>query len=276
VVSGSDRDSEGAYPLPRKGCLAKECCLAALAGCSVHTAAGTSPLGARLPRRVAAPRRKLSGKLRADRQPATPPLPRATTHVRDELMVHDKKVGWCAKTKAAPPLAVRVATKPRQRSATAGGSPSSVCRWSRWLEAGRRLSGGLHLRELGELGLFRVGPVAAAAAVRRGGMACAARSSARQACWASGAPLLPIPRLVPSNSFRKRLRGALLRSHARGRRAQTRQHTPPAPAEQPRSHAQAPAKDDPQRPHPGTGTHGPGASSLRARRAGQRRIPGRN
>eukprot|EP01046_Picozoa_sp_COSAG06_P020051 COSAG06_NODE_1451_length_9435_cov_11.764353_10_plen_95_part_00 len=28
-----------------------------------------------------------------------------------------------------------------------GGSPSSVCQWSQWLEAGRRLSGGLHLRE---------------------------------------------------------------------------------------------------------------------------------
>eukprot|EP01046_Picozoa_sp_COSAG06_P011782 COSAG06_NODE_677_length_13149_cov_37.657854_9_plen_250_part_00 len=83
-------------------------------------------------------------------------------------------------------------------------------------------------------------------------------------------------RLVPSNSFRQRLRGALPRSRARGRRAQTRQHTPPAPAEQPRSHAQAPAKDDLQRPHTVTGTHGPGASSLRARRAGQRRIPGRN
>ena len=92
----------------------------------------------------------------------------------------------------------------------------------------------------------------------------------------SGAPLLPFPRLVPSNSFRQRLRGALPRSRARGRRAQTRQHTPPAPAEQPRSHAQAPAKDDLQRPHTVTGTHGPGASSLRARRAGQRRIPGRN
>ena len=92
----------------------------------------------------------------------------------------------------------------------------------------------------------------------------------------SGAPLLCFPRLVPSNSFRQRLRGALPRSRARGRRAQTRQHTPPAPAEQPRSHAQAPAKDDLQRPHTVTGTHGPGASSLRARRAGQRRIPGRN
>ena len=92
----------------------------------------------------------------------------------------------------------------------------------------------------------------------------------------SGAPLLPFPRLVPSNTFRRRLRGALPRSRARGRRAQTRQHTPPAPAEQPRSHAQAPAKDDLQRPHTVTGTHGPGASSLRARRAGQRRIPGRN
>ena len=33
------------YPLPRKGCLAKECCLAALGGCSVHTAAGASPRG---------------------------------------------------------------------------------------------------------------------------------------------------------------------------------------------------------------------------------------
>ena len=92
----------------------------------------------------------------------------------------------------------------------------------------------------------------------------------------SGAPRMKIPRLVPSNSFRQRLRGALPRSRARGRRAQTRQHTPPAPAEQPRSHAQAPAKDDLQRPHTVTGTHGPGASSLRARRAGQRRIPGRN
>ena len=92
----------------------------------------------------------------------------------------------------------------------------------------------------------------------------------------SGAPFLPIPRLVPPITFRKRLRGALPRSHARGRRAQTRQHTPQAPAEQPRSHAQAPAKDDLQRPHTGTGTHGPEASSLRARRAGQRRIPGRN
>ena len=81
------------YPLPRKGCLAKECCLAALGGCSVHTAAGASPLGARLPRRAAAPRRELSGKLRVDRQPATSPPPRATTHVRDKLMVHDKKVG---------------------------------------------------------------------------------------------------------------------------------------------------------------------------------------
>ena len=65
----------------------------ALGGCSVHTAAGASPLGARLPRRAAAPRRELSGKLRVDRQPATSPLPRATTHVRDKLMVHDKKVG---------------------------------------------------------------------------------------------------------------------------------------------------------------------------------------
>jgi len=60
---------------------------------SVHTAAGASPLGARLPRRAAAPRRELSGKLRVDRQPATSPPPRATTHVRDKLMVHDKKVG---------------------------------------------------------------------------------------------------------------------------------------------------------------------------------------
>ena len=55
--------------------------------------AGAKPLGARLPRRAAAPRRELSGKVRVDRQPATSPLPRATTHVRDELMVHDKKVG---------------------------------------------------------------------------------------------------------------------------------------------------------------------------------------
>ena len=92
----------------------------------------------------------------------------------------------------------------------------------------------------------------------------------------SGAPFFGIPRLVPPITFRKRLRGALPRSRARGRRAQTRQHTPQAPAEQPRSHAQAPAKDDLQRPHTVTGTHGPGASSLRARRAGQRRIPGRN
>ena len=67
----------------------------------------------------------------------------------------------------------------------------------------------------------------------------------------------------------------LNRSQARGRRAQTRQHTPPAPAAQPRSHAQAPAKDDPQRRHTGTGAHGAGASSLRARRAGQRRITSR-
>ena len=80
----------------------------------------------------------------------------------------------------------------------------------------------------------------------------------------------------PTSDYMQRLRGALPRSRARGRRAQTRQHTPPAPAEQPRSHAQAPAKDDLQRPHTVTGTHGPGASSLRARRAGQRRIPGRN
>jgi hypothetical protein len=87
------RESSIGYPLPRKCCLAKECCHAAPGGCSVHTAAGASPLGARLPRRAAAPRRELSGKLRVDRQPATSPPPRATTHVRDKLMVHDKKVG---------------------------------------------------------------------------------------------------------------------------------------------------------------------------------------
>ena len=85
----------------------------------------------------------------------------------------------------------------------------------------------------------------------------------------------PIPRLVPPITFRKRLRGALPRSRARGRRAQTRQHTPQAPAEQPRSHAQAPAEDDPQRSHTGSGAHAPAASCPRARRAGQPSIASR-
>ena len=91
----------------------------------------------------------------------------------------------------------------------------------------------------------------------------------------SGAPFLPIPRLVPPITFRKRLRGALPRSRARGRRAQTRQHPPQAPAEQPRSHAQAPAEDDPQRSHTGSGAHAPAASCPRARRAGQPSIASR-
>ena len=77
----------GTYPLPRKCCLAKECCLAALGGCSVHTAAGAAPLGARLPRRAAAPRREVSGKLWVDRQPATSPPPRDAARVHDELCV---------------------------------------------------------------------------------------------------------------------------------------------------------------------------------------------
>ena len=91
----------------------------------------------------------------------------------------------------------------------------------------------------------------------------------------SGAPFFGIPRLVPPITFRKRLRGALPRSRARGRRAQTRQHTPQAPAEQPRSHAQAPAEDDPQRSHTGSGAHAPAASCPRARRAGQPSIASR-
>ena len=91
----------------------------------------------------------------------------------------------------------------------------------------------------------------------------------------SGAPLFGIPRLLPPITFRKRLRGALPRSRARGRRAQTRQHTPQAPAEQPRSHAQAPAEDDPQRSHTGSGAHAPAASCPRARRAGQPSIASR-
>ena len=91
----------------------------------------------------------------------------------------------------------------------------------------------------------------------------------------SGAPFFGIPRLVQPITFRKRLRGALPRSRARGRRAQTRQHTPQAPAEQPRSHAQAPAEDDPQRSHTGSGAHAPAASCPRARRAGQPSIASR-
>ena len=78
-----------------------------------------------------------------------------------------------------------------------------------------------------------------------------------------GAPFFGIPRLVPPITFRKRLRGALSRSRARGRRAHTRQHAPPTPALQRRRHAQAPAEDDPQRSHTGSGAHAPAASCPR-------------
>ena len=91
----------------------------------------------------------------------------------------------------------------------------------------------------------------------------------------SGAPFFGIPRLVPPITFRKRLRGALSRSRARGRRAHTRQHAPPTPALQRRHHAQAPAEDDPQRSHTGSGAHAPAASCPRARRAGQPSIASR-
>ena len=80
----------------------------------------------------------------------------------------------------------------------------------------------------------------------------------------------------PTRDRKAIVRDGLLDLREREARTDTPTHTHPAPAEQPHSHAQAPAKDDLQRPHTGTGTHCPGASSLRARRAGQRRIPGRN
>jgi hypothetical protein len=61
-----------AIPYHSRTHLPRKCCatVTAPARGRVHTAAGASPLGARLPRRAAAPRRELSGKLRVDRQPA--------------------------------------------------------------------------------------------------------------------------------------------------------------------------------------------------------------
>ena len=87
------------YPLPRKCCLAEECCHAALGGCSVHTATGAPPGGARVPQRAAAPRREVPGKLWVDMQPSTSPPPRDAARVHDELMAHGKKVGSVRKNR---------------------------------------------------------------------------------------------------------------------------------------------------------------------------------